>query len=119
VAWERDLVRTIRERGFLWRTEQTYREWAVRFARFLAPRTPYAASGAEVGEFLSALAVESRASPSTQKQALNVLVFFMEEALHRALGDMEFKRAAPRHRLPTVLSIGECRALFAQMTGTG
>jgi hypothetical protein len=40
--WERDLIKAVRERGFLWRTEQTYREWAVRFARFIAPRSPYA-----------------------------------------------------------------------------
>jgi hypothetical protein len=27
--WERDLITASRERGFLWRTEQTYREWAA------------------------------------------------------------------------------------------
>lgn len=118
VPWECDLIRAIRERGFLWRTEQTYREWAVRFARFIAPRSPYAADGAEVAAFLSALAVEGRASPSAQKQALNALVFLMEEALHRALGEMEFARARPKRRLPTVLSAGECRAIFAQLEGT-
>jgi integron integrase len=116
--WEQDLIKAIRERGFLWRTEQTYREWAVRFARFIAPRSPYAAAGAEVAAFLSALAVQGRASPSAQKQALNAIVFLMQEALHRDLGEMEFKRAAAKHRLPTVLSAGECKALFAQMEGT-
>lgn len=116
--WERDLIKVIRERGFLWRTEQTYREWAVRFARFIAPRSPYAASGEEVAAFLSALAVEGRASPSAQKQALNALVFLMQEALHRDLGEMEFRRAHPKQRAPTVLSVAEARSLFAQMQGT-
>lgn len=116
--WEKDLIRAIRERGFLWRTEQTYREWAVRFARFIAPRSPYAVSGNEVADFLSALAVQGRASPSTQKQALNALVFLMQEALHRDLGQMEFKRAYPKQRMPTVLSVAEGRSLFAQMSGT-
>jgi integron integrase len=116
--WERDLIKAVRERSFLWRTEQTYREWAVRFARFLAPRSPYAATGEDVAGFLSALAVQGRASPSTQKQALNAPVFFMQEALHRALGEMEFKRAYPQQRLPTVLSSGECQSLFAQLEGT-
>jgi len=83
VPWERDLIREVRERHFLWRTEQTYREWAVRFARFIAPRSPYAAGGEDVAAFLSALAVNGRASPSAQKQALNALVFLMHEALHR------------------------------------
>ncbi|MDP2137553.1 MAG: integron integrase, partial [Candidatus Didemnitutus sp.] len=116
--WERDLIKAIREKGFMWRTEQTYREWAVRFARFIAPRLPYAAGGEEVAAFLSAMAVEGRASPSAQKQALNALVFLMQEALHRDLGKMEFKRAYPKQRLPTVLSVGECQSLFAQMNGT-
>ena len=116
--WEKELIKAARERGFLWRTEQTYREWAVRFARFIAPRSPYAASGEEVASFLSALAVQGRASPSTQKQALNALVFLMQEALHRDLGQMEFKRAYPKQRLPTVLSVAETRSLFAQLNGT-
>jgi hypothetical protein len=101
--WERALIKASRERGFLWRTEQTYREWAVRFARFIAPRSPYAASGEEVASFLSALAVQGRASPSAQKQALNALVFLMQEALHRDLGEMAFRRPDPKRRLPTVL----------------
>ena len=116
--WERALIRAIRENGFLWRTEQTYREWAVRFARFIAPRSPYAAAGEDVAAFLSALAVQGRASPSTQKQALNALVFFMQEALHQSLGEMDFKRAYPKHRLPTVLSVGETKSLFVQLDGT-
>lgn len=116
--WEADLIRAVRERGFLWRTEQTYREWALRFARFIAPRSPYAAGGEEVAAFLSELAVRGRASPSAQKQALNALVFVMQEALHRDLGQLEFKRAFAKHRLPTVLAVGECKSLFAQMEGT-
>jgi len=116
--WERDLIKAIREQGHLWRTEQTYREWAVRFARFIAPRSPYAASGEDVAAFLSALAVEGRASPSAQKQVLNALVFLMQKALHRDLGEMEFKRAHPKQRVPTVLSVAEAKSLFAQMDGT-
>jgi integron integrase len=116
--WERDLIKASRERNFLWRTEETYRGWAARFAKFLAPRSPYAASGTDVAAFLSALAVELRASPATQKQALNALVFLMQEALHRDLGQMEFKRAYPQRRIPTVLSSKECGRLFAVMNGT-
>jgi hypothetical protein len=49
--------------------EETYRAWARRFARFIAPRTPDAAGAEEVGAFLSDLAVRQRVAPSTQKQA--------------------------------------------------
>jgi integron integrase len=115
--WEKALVKAARERGFLWRTEETYRAWAWRFARFIAPLSPEAASGVEVGAFLSELAVR-RSSPSTQKQALNALVFLMEEALHREVGELEFRRPSPKRRVPTVLSQEECRRLFAQLDGT-
>ena len=116
--WERDLIAALRRKGLLWRTEQTYREWAHRFARFLAPRSPYAADQVDVGAFLTALAVERRASQSTQKQALNALVFLMQEGLRRQLGEIPFQRAEPGRKVPTVLDRGELTRMFAQLTGT-
>jgi integron integrase len=117
--WERDLVRAIRVEGFLWRTEETYRSWARKFAEFVRPKSPYAAEAEDVAAFLSMLAVKQRASASTQKQALNALVFFIQEALKRQLGEVQFKRAAMRRRVPTVLSREESRRLFEAMEGSG
>ena len=116
--WERDLIAAIRRSGLLWRTETAYRSWASRFANFLRPRSPYAATAEDVAAFLTQLAVESRASPSTQRQALNALVFFMQQALSRQLEPLEFKRATPKRRMPVVLSRGECGALFDALSGT-
>ncbi len=116
--WERDLIKAARSKGLLWRSEETYRGWAARFARFLAPRSPYAAEAGDVAAFLTELAVTRRASPSTQKQALNALVFLLHEGLHRQLGDIDFRRAAPQRRIPTVLSREECKRLFAELDGT-
>ena len=116
--WERDLIGAVRRKGFLWRTEKTYREWAARFAAFVRPRSPYAATGDYVAALLSRLAVEHRASASTQKQALNALVFFLQEGLRRAVGDFDFQRARSRRRIPTVLTREECRRLFGQLPGT-
>ncbi len=106
--WERDLIKASRGRGFPWRTETTDREWAAKFAAFVKPRSPYAADGTDVVAFLTALAVEKRASPSTQKQALNALVFFLKEGLHREPGPIDFRRARPKRRMPVVLSRDEC-----------
>jgi integron integrase len=113
--WERALIGAIRRKGFLWRTEQTYRGWAKRFAEFLSPKSPGAAGGDDVAAFLSALAVEQRAAPSTQKQALNALVFFMQEGLRVDLGEMDFRRARARVRMPTVLSKAEVRAMLERL----
>ncbi|OIR01842.1 tyrosine recombinase XerD [mine drainage metagenome] len=116
--WETALIKATRERGFLWRTEETYRRWLERFERFVAPDTPYKTGATELQAFLSELAVKQRASPSTQKQALNALVFFYKHALNRELGDLEFKRAAYRRAAPTVLSRSECSRLFEALDGT-
>lgn len=116
--WERKLVEAARRRAFSWRTEETYRMWAVRFARFIEPRKPWVAGGGEVQAFLSDLAVKSRASASTQKQALNALVFLMQEALGVHLGDMAFERAARRRTVPMVLSREETKRLLAELSGT-
>jgi integron integrase len=93
----------------------TYRQWAARFARHLLPRSPYAAEGADIAAFLSQLATADRASRATQKQALNALVFFLQEGLRRAVGEFEFQPASSRRRVPTVLSREECRRLFSAM----
>lgn len=37
--WERRLIRTLRSRHYQWRTEQTYRGWATRFAEWMQGRS--------------------------------------------------------------------------------
>ncbi len=116
--WERALIRAVRERHFQWRTEQTYRQWATRFSRFIAPASPNRAGATEVEAFLSDLAVRQRASVSSQKQALNAVVFLLQQALHHEVGELDFQRARRPQRIPTVLTPTECARLFAQLEGT-
>ncbi len=116
--WEQALVATIRRKHLLWRTEQTYRMWGRRFVNFIAPKSPQIAGTAEIGEYLENLAVVQRCSPSTQKQALNALVFLFKEALRMEIGEIDFKRAAFHRRVPVILSRDECKRVFAQLQGT-
>lgn len=119
--WERRLIRELRGRHYQWRTEQTYRGWATRFARWLESRrgTVEQAGADEVREFLSDIATQQRVTASTQKQALNALVFLLREALGRDLGDFgDFTRARKMIRIPVVLSREECLRLFAGLDGT-
>ena len=116
--WEKRLIAACRERGFQWRTEETYRRWAQRFADFIKPRSPETADAREVTAFLSMLAVEQRASSSSQKQALNALVFFIQEGLKRNLGELSFRRAAAKERVPVVLSRDEVKRLLSSLEGT-
>lgn len=73
--WERQLIRTIRQRQFLWRTEQAYRAWVRRFSRFLGTISPMDATETDLRRFLSQLATVEKLSSTTQRQALNALVF--------------------------------------------
>ena len=116
--WRLALVTAVRMRHLLGRTEDTYRQWAERFAGFIHPTTPWRATAGEVEAFLTDLAVRQQVSPSTQKQALNALVFFLQEGLARQLGEIRFTYARERRRVPTVLSREECGRLFAELTGT-
>jgi len=117
--WERRLIERLRIQHYAWRTEQTYREWAWRLARFVQPRSLEEATSDDVKGYLSDLAVNGRVSQSTQRQALNALVFLFREGLGREAGDLSgFALSRRGPRVPTVLSRGECRQLFEQMAGT-
>ena len=117
-SWESALIRTARTRGLLWRTEEAYRAWAWRFSEFLGSREPENATRDDVEMFLEDLAVKSRVSASTQRQALNALVFLLREALGRELGELRFRRSGRGRSAPMVLSREECRRLFAKLSGT-
>jgi len=94
--WEQRLIRELRTRHYQWRTEQTYRMWATRFARWLQQRhrTPEEATEEQIRDFLADLATRQHCSASTQRQALNALVFFLREALAKPSADFgDFTRA--------------------------
>ena len=116
--WERRMVAVMRTRHLQWRTEETYRGWARRFARWFGDKPIEQASGDDVRLYLEYLAVERRVAASTQRQALNALVFLFREALQRDLGDFSgYQPARKGKRIPVVLSRQECQALFRELSG--
>jgi integrase len=117
--WERRLIQRLRVLHLAWRTEEAYRGWAWRLARFLGNRPMSAATGEDVRAFLTRLAVVDKVSVATQKQALNALVFYLREVEGKEPGDFsDFARARRRVRAPVVLSRAECEKLFAAMEAT-
>ncbi len=69
--------------------------------------------------FLSSLATKSKVSVSTQKQALNALVFLCRSVLDLPLkGKIGHIRAKCQAKPPTVLTQEEVQRLLARMTGT-
>jgi integron integrase len=100
------------------RTEKAYAHWVARYSRWLLTH-PDGDSGVKLRAFLSDLAEYGRVSQSTQKQALNALVFFYREVQQIAVGDIgAFTRARKPRRLPTVLSVNEVQHLLRHTKGT-
>ncbi len=117
--WERRLNRRVRTLHYQWRTEQTYRGWSWRFAKFLKDKPVESATGDDVRAFLSGLATEYRLSVLSQNRALNALVFLLREVFAKELGDFSnFTRAHKRLHIPVVLTREECQRLFAALDGT-
>ncbi|MBF0244513.1 MAG: integron integrase, partial [Planctomycetes bacterium] len=73
----------------------------------------------DIKGFLTHLAVERAVAASTQRQALNALVFFFREVLGRSLGDLsDYKPSRKAKRIPEVLTREECRSFFEELNGT-
>ena len=108
----------IRVRHYSIRTEQAYVDWIRRFILFHGKRHPKELGEAEVGRFLTWLAVERNVAPSTQNQALNALVFLYRHVIDRPLGDItNAARAKKPQKLPVVLTQDETKRLFRHLDG--
>jgi len=108
----------MRVRHFSPRTEEAYIGWIRRFIRFHGLRHPADMGAAEVGAFLTHLAVKGRVSASTQNQALSALVFMYREVLRLDLQPLDgLVRAKRAVVLPVVLSREEVAAVLAHLQG--
>jgi len=112
-----ELRRALRLDGLSYATEQTYVGWNIRFTRFCLIRlkqTPQAAGPQAITDYLNYLALERNVSASTQKQALNAMVFLTR----KVFGNTEFTMEKPAHghsyrRPPIVLTRHEVQAVLS------
>jgi len=115
-----DQVREVlRYHHYAYRTEQTYGQWILRYIHHFGGKThPNRLGAKDVERFLSPLATEGQVSASTQRQALNALVFLDREVLHKPLASAIAPVRSKRHqRPPTVLTQAEVQRRLAAMTG--
>lgn len=107
----------LRFRHMSYRTEQAYIHWITRFAHWCREH-PGGGHTDKVRAYLTHLAKDRNVSCSTQKQAMNAIVFLYKQVLREETGDFSgFSPArTPRH-LPVVLSRDEVAALLGHMRG--
>jgi len=115
-----DQVREVlRYYHYAYRTEQTYCDWIKRYLKFYGmQRHPREMGALEVERYLSDLATEGKVAASTQRQALNSIVFLYREVLDIELGEIAPIRSKRQRRPPTVLTQEEVRRVLRNMAGT-
>ena len=115
-----DQVRQVmRYHHYQYRTEQTYCNWITRYIKFhnclIHPREM---GKLEIESFLSHLASERKVSVSTQRQALNAIVFLYTKVLELPVAeDIGHVRAKKQSRPPVVLTKNEVKLIFSWMKG--
>ncbi|NEQ34079.1 MAG: integron integrase [Leptolyngbya sp. SIO4C5] len=108
----------MRLKHYSYRTEQTYVQWIRRYILFHDKRHPQEMGIPEIEAFLTHLAVQEQVAASTQNQALSALLFLYRHVLQLPLDErIEAIRAKSSHKLPTVLTPEEVRAVILQMSG--
>lgn len=108
----------MRARHYAKRTEQTYIYWILYYIRFHQRRHPDELGEADIVRFLEFLAIKREVTPSTQKTALNALMYLYKKVLGRV--DMvipDFSRAQKPSKLPVVLTRDEVRRLLGELQG--
>ncbi|MFH2057574.1 MAG: integron integrase [Pseudomonadota bacterium] len=110
----------LRYHHYAYRTEQTYYQWILRYIRFFGGKIhPRDLGYRDVERFLSDLTITGKVSVSTQRQALNALVFLYREVLNLPLdGKIQPVRSKKRPNLPTVLGKDEIKQFFRYIDGT-
>jgi uncharacterized protein YpiB (UPF0302 family) len=87
-----DQVRQVlRYHHYAYRTEQTHCSWILRYIKFHGGQTHPANMGKiHIDHFLSHLATYDHVSASTQRQALNAVIFLYRHVLHQPIeGQLE------------------------------
>ncbi len=101
------------------RTIKSYLYWIKYFIIFHKKRHPTEMAEPEVEQFLTYLAVDRKVSKSTQRIALNALVFLYKKFLNQPInGVTGFQRSNKQQKLPTVLTRNEVKQLLSHMSGT-
>ena len=116
-----DQVRQVlRYHHYAYRTERTYCDWIIRFIKFFGTQThPKKMGKKEIEAFLSDPAIRRKVSASTQRQALNAIIFLYNCVLNIPInGRIGHVRSTQKRRPPVVMTQKETARLLANMHKT-
>ena len=108
----------IRARNLAYATEKTYVTWILQFIRFHKMRHPKEMGESEIESFLSYLAVQRFCSKSTQRTALNAIIFLFKRFMQKEdLGDLRYVNSKKHRQIPTVFTHEEALEVISHLTG--
>ena len=108
----------IRSQNLAYATEKTYVGWVLQFIRFHDKKHPKEMGENEIESFLSYLAVQRHCSKSTQRTALNALIFLFKRFLKRKdLGKLNFVYSKKYRKIPTVFTHQEAISVITHLHG--
>lgn len=103
---------------YAYSTEQTYCEWIVRFIKFHKnEKHPREMEKKEIDSFLSHLATERNVAASTQRQALNAIVFLYRKVLDMPIEGIDPVKSKKLVRPPVVMIKKEVQMVLNEMKG--
>jgi len=114
-----DQVREVlRYYHYAYKTEQTYCEWIIRYIKFFNnEKHPRNMGKTEIDSFLSYLATKRNVAASTQRQALNAIVFLYRRVLDMPIENIDPVKAKKLVRPPVVMTKKEVKLVLKEMKG--
>lgn len=108
----------IRMRHMAYKTEKAYLGWVRRFGYWCRQNETVQSREGKIAGYLEYLVTARNVSESTQRQALNALVFLYKNVLQIDLSDFsDFARSRKPKILPFVLSVAEVAKLLSLING--
>ena len=114
-----DQVREVlRYYHYAYKTEQTYCEWIIRYIKYFNnEKHPRNMGKTEIDSFLSHLATKRNVAASTQRQALNAIVFLYRRVLDMPIENIDHVKAKKLVRPPVVMTKKEVKLVLEEMKG--
>jgi integron integrase len=108
----------LRTMHYSYRTEQTYLDWICRFINFSGLQDPLRLREPGVKRYLEYLATRREVSGSTQRQALNAIVFLYAKVIECPLGEIgAYEKSKRPRRLPVVFTVDEVNRVLGAIEG--
>ncbi|MCP4047694.1 MAG: integron integrase [Gammaproteobacteria bacterium] len=107
----------IRSQNKSYSTEKTYISWVWRFICYHNKKSPRDMNATHIEKFLTHLAVDRNVAVSTQKTALNALMFLYNQFLKVELKELDFCYAKVPRNIPVVFVHEEASEVLNRLTG--